>query len=184
MNIYFLDKDPINCAKYHADRHVLLKTLETAFILSNSHWLSLFYSEDSENCQFNSIKDMKLYFETKYDIDNPKRPPYKMTKINTQHTKWVLESKYNYLWCVSLLKGLTEEFELRYNKVHKIKDFIVWFENNVPTECKDIPLTEFPFTLNEDYYIKNDIVQSYRKFYITEKSETGTWKKEKPDWIK
>lgn len=184
MNIYFLDKNADLCAEYHSDKHVVLKTLETSFILSNAHWLSLFYSEDPENCEFLTLKDMKQYFEKKYDENNPLRPPYKMSKLNNPHIKWLIESKTNYIWCVDLLKSLNKQFEIRYGKTHKTKQQIEWFENNIPTACKDCDITEFPITLDEVYITVNDAVASYRNFYIIEKSDNSTWKNGKPLWIK
>ena len=37
MNIFYLDKDPHQCAKYHCDKHVCKMILESAQMLSTAH---------------------------------------------------------------------------------------------------------------------------------------------------
>ena len=44
---------------------------------------------------------------------------YKVTHKNHPCTRWVRESKDNYLWTLEHLKGLLREYTYRYNKRHK-----------------------------------------------------------------
>ena len=37
MNIFHLDKNPITCAEYHCDKHVVKMILETAQMLSTAY---------------------------------------------------------------------------------------------------------------------------------------------------
>ena len=39
MNIFFLDKDPRECARQHCDKHVVKMVIETAQLLSTAHRL-------------------------------------------------------------------------------------------------------------------------------------------------
>lgn len=37
MNIFFLDKDPVQCAQWMVDKHVVKMIVETAQLLSTTH---------------------------------------------------------------------------------------------------------------------------------------------------
>ena len=37
MNIFYLDRDPVTCAKQHCDKHIVKMILEYAQLLSTAH---------------------------------------------------------------------------------------------------------------------------------------------------
>jgi len=156
MNIFVLDKSPIQAAKYACDKHVVKMILESAQILCSVH------PEGSA--------------------------PYKRSFYNHPCTKWVRESPNNYSWLVDHALQLCEEYTFRYGKIHKSNDVIDWCDWNRPfgwTGCEQFNLhTEQPKCMPD--YCKTDcVVESYRNYYIKEKSSFAKWKTGNvPEWFK
>lgn len=89
MNIFVLDLNPILCATYHVDRHVVKMVLETAQILS-------------------TVKQQ--YGEA---------APYRATHKKHPCVLWAGQSVDNYRWLVELGLALGNEYTYRYGKIHK-----------------------------------------------------------------
>lgn len=154
MNIFFLHMIPSICAIYHLDKHVVKMILETAQLLCSAHHLS----------------------------DSNFEPPYKLTHKNHPCAIWTRTSLDNYKWLVELGKELCKEYTYRYGKIHKCQTVIEQLDNNLP------PIPEIGFTTpalampNE--YKGDDAVESYRAYYLFEKSHILFWKKrDTPHWV-
>ena len=102
MNIFFLDWDPQKAAGFHADRHVVKMTLESAQLLCSAHWAT------------------------------GGTAPYKPTHKNHPCAIWVRESLSNYQWLARLGLYLCEEYEKRFGKIHKSKEIIQWCSEHFP----------------------------------------------------
>ena len=102
MNIFYLDKEPKLCAQYHVDKHVVKMILETAQLLSTTHWMS-----GSEG-------------------------PYKQTHKNHPSAIWARSNKSNYTWLCELGMELCKEYTHRYGKTHKTQKHIEWLSTNIP----------------------------------------------------
>jgi hypothetical protein len=102
MNIFYLDPNPIQCAKYHNDKHVVKMILETAQLLCGVHWVI-----GSE-------------------------APYKLSHKNHPCSIWVRSSLENYLWLCELGLELCYEYTYRYQKKHKSQQVIEWCIYNKP----------------------------------------------------
>ncbi|MDY0270796.1 pyrimidine dimer DNA glycosylase/endonuclease V [Trichloromonas sp.] len=139
MQVFVIDLDVKKCAQYHCDRHIVKMPIESAQLLCSAHHLT---------------SDRK-------DI------PYKKTHINHPCLKWVMESKSNYYWLLSLLKKQLIEYTYRYGRRHKTNDVYDWLVKN-DINLKDNGLTKFALAM-PDKYKSDDAVDSYRKFYIGEK---------------
>jgi hypothetical protein len=100
--------------------------------------------------------------------------PYKRTHYNHPCNKWVRESARNYEWLLLHAYALCEEYTRRYDKIHKTEKVIEWCDENRP-ELPNIEMTKQP-TCMPDYCKSNSVVESYRKFYINEKSKFAKWK--------
>lgn len=155
MNIFVLDYDPKICAKYHCDRHVVKMILESTQLLSTAINLKL----------KDNIPEL-----------------YKSTHINHPISKWVRESKQNFEWLLELAFHLCDEYFIRYNKIHacleKLKICMTY--SNI---FDNIKLTKFELCMPNKYET-NDIVKSYRNYYINEK-QFAKWKTgEIPYWWK
>jgi len=139
MQIFILDLDLVKCAQYHCDKHIVKMPTESAQLLCSAHHLTT----------------------------NRKDIPYKKTHTNHPCLKWVLESKSNYLWLLSLLNEQLKEYTHRYGRRHKTTDVYEWLVKN-DINLKDNGLTKFALTMPEQYK-SNNAVESYRNFYIAEK---------------
>lgn len=102
MNIFVLDMNPIICAEYHNNKHVIKMILETGQLLSNAH-----------------------YFVGKSGICKP-------THFNHPCSKWARTSQDNYIWLSQLGYALCNEYTYRYDKTHKWQDNMQWLRDNIP----------------------------------------------------
>ena len=108
---------------------------------------------------------------------------YKITHKNHPCTVWTRKSLSNWKWLRELSKEVNDEYRYRYDKEvnHKSFDVIQTLpEPNIP----DLGLTTFPLAMPE-YCMVSDVPESYRKYYMKEKSDFVSWKKrEVPEWYK
>jgi hypothetical protein len=144
MNIFFLSFSPEEAARLHCDKHVVKMIIETAQLLYSAHW-----------------------------ILNPEDLPenaYKLAHKNHPCSIWVRQTLSNYMWLSSLGLWLCKEYQYRYgeHKIHKSEPHLIWLFNNPP---KSIPNLEFtkPALAMPDEYKQEDIIESYKTFYIESK---------------
>jgi Pyrimidine dimer DNA glycosylase len=86
MNIFYLDSDVVQCARFHSDKHVIKMLLESAQILCSVLWI--------------------------HHIE----APYKPTHLNHPCVLWANESLSNWLWLKQLAHALNEEYQYRFNR--------------------------------------------------------------------
>lgn len=94
MNIFVLDYDPAEAAKYHCDKHVVKMCLETAQLLCNA------YARHGEP------------------------GPYKATHVQHPCSIWAGQTATNYRWLWKLGMSLCEEYTHRYGKIHECQRII------------------------------------------------------------
>ena len=140
---------------YHNDKHVVKMILETAQLLCGVHHMT---ESPSENV------------------------PYKLSHKNHPCSIWARESMDNYLWLCELGMELCAEYTFRYGKRHKSQQVIEWcIDNrpNIPEEGFTVPAKAMP-----DQYKVEDVVQSYRNYYLGEKKSFSNWKNRNvPSWF-
>ncbi len=100
--------------------------------------------------------------------------PYKRSFYNHPCTKWVRASTENYQWLIDHAMGLCAEYTRRYDKTHKSQRVIEWCNENRPELPIGI-LTEQPKCM-PDHCKTESVVESYRQYYIIEKSYFAQWK--------
>ena len=155
MNIFVLDEDVKKCAEYHNDKHVVKMILETAQILCGVHHMTNGSTEDV---------------------------PYRLSHKNHPCSIWARENMSNYLWLCELGLELCKEYTHRYEKRHKSQDVIEWCLINKPN-LPENSFTEPPKAMPDEYKV-DDVVQSYRNYYIGEKASFSKWKKRNtPSWF-
>ena len=109
--------------------------------------------------------------------------PYKLSHRNHPCSIWARESLSNYLYLCELGLELCKEYTYRYGKRHKSQDVIEWCLINKPN-IADKEFTE-PARAMPDEYKSNCVVESYRNYYMGEKSKIAVWKnRETPEWFK
>jgi hypothetical protein len=155
MNIFVLDRDVRKCAQYHNDKHVVKMILESAQLLCGVHHMV---------------------------EENTDEVPYRLSHKNHPCSIWARENISNYLWLCELGLELCKEYTHRYEKRHKSQDVIEWCLINYPNIPEE-DFTEPPKAMPEEYKV-DDVVQSYRNYYLGDKKYFSKWKKrEVPYWF-
>ena len=158
MNIFYLDRDIQKCAQAHCDKHVNKMILEGAQLLSSAHHLT--------NPEAADIPNM-----------------YRLTHKNHPDAIWVRASINHYLYLMDLMDSLNEECQYRYEhkrdhvsigKVHS------WGYPILP----DVPFTEPPKCVHDDWKQMPDVVDAYRAYYKRDKRDIAAWtKRSPPEWF-
>lgn len=156
MNIFFLDRDPVEAARAHNDKHVIKMILETAQLLSTAH-----HALDTE----------------------PPEGIYKMTHRHHPCAIWVQQSKQHYAWTHRLLEELCIEYTYRYGKVHKTQSSgVVHALRYAPPALPLAPWNDPPQCMPTEYQIGGP-VQAYRAYYTGPKARLAGWKhRGQPAW--
>lgn len=160
MNIFYLSHNPVECAKWHYDKHVVKMILEYSQLLSTAH--HLLDGEPSIKC-------------------------YKPTHKNHPSAVWVREAGQNYCWLHDLLEELCKEYTYRYGKVHKTDSSEIVFNlAMLPKNIKTITgsgVTKMPQCM-PDAYKCDDSIEAYRNYYRDGKAHLMAYKnREAPTWI-
>ena len=155
MNIFVLDEDIENCARYHCDQHVVKMILESVQIM----------------CTALNKKGFKT--------------PYKSTHMKHPCVLWVEESYDNFLWLRNLVLALNDEYKYRFDRENDHKSIEVLREIEKDAyEYERRGLTEFPQAMPDEYKVPNAPVEAYRQFYIGEKMKFARWTNQfQPEWI-
>jgi hypothetical protein len=115
-------------------------------------------------------------------VFDPGVAPYKRTHYNHPCSIWTRKSYENYQWLLNHGFALCDEYTVRYDKQHKSKEIISWCAMNVKPEMfSQVTFTEHPKCMPEECKV-DDIVESYRNYYRTNKREIAKWKQNQPEW--
>ncbi len=108
--------------------------------------------------------------------------PYKLSHKNHPCAIWARESLTNYLYLGELGLELSREYTHRYGKKHKSQEIIEWCLMNKP-HIQDIGFTTPPKAMPEEYKTE-DVIESYRKYYLGAKKTFLSWKERQiPEWV-
>lgn len=108
--------------------------------------------------------------------------PYRATHKNHPSAIWARSNKSNYRWLCELGMELCKEYTYRYGKIHKTQQHLEWLTTNIP----NIPNGKFtqPTLAMPDQYKSDNHIDSYRLYYIKDKSHLHSWKNRKtPEFI-
>ncbi len=154
MNIFVLDEDPIVCAKYHCDKHVVKMILEHVQMLST---VARAYGQDAG---------------------------YKVTHAKHPCTLWLHESHENWLWLTYLTHALHDEWRYRWNKPTAVhKSIEVMNKLRLPSDLPLVKRTPFAQAMPKELR-GVDAVEAYRVYYRKYKSDLHKWtKRDKPEWL-
>lgn len=143
------------------------------------------------NARYYSNKHMKIILEATQILCNVVnltggKTPYNSTHLKHPISLWAFESLSNWKWIKNFIAILNEENKYRYGKDHK--SALVAKDLKEP-DIPDIGLTSFPLAMPDVYKYKDDIVKSYRRYYVCEKkyfkSGIAQWKNRPiPYWMK
>lgn len=163
MNIFYLHHNPFLAAQYHCDKHVIKMILESAQMLSTAHRVLDGYITMSPKKRFN--------------LDEPRDSIlYSATHINHPSAIWCRENSANYRWLFNLYLALCEEYSHRYHKIHKSSE-LMGLLVNLPLSIERSDTMSKMALAMPDQYKTDDPIESYRNYYIGEKSRMLKWTK-------
>jgi hypothetical protein len=155
MNIFYIDDDPVKADAMLCDRHICKMGIETCQMLCN-----LFDGADV---------------------------PYKRTHYNHGCSKWVRESYLNFRWLIMHGLSIFEQYRMRYGREHKSEAVLWWVLDEFCKGRVRFSKEEFttPYLAMPDELKKGTPVDSYRNYYIKDKSRFAKWKMGNvPEWFK
>jgi|MDSW01.2.fsa_nt_gb hypothetical protein len=190
MNIFYLDSNYEQAARWHCDEHVRKMMVEYAQLLSTAHRVL-----DGTPCTVSKwcyrTKDKQWYINHNYkhyhlDSDHydhrnilvpSKCKTYLAAHKNHPSTIWARSTIGNYHWLWSLLDQLSLEYITRYTKEHKVSYSGLLDRLYCPPRAiSHAPATPVPQCMPEPYKVKDDPVAAYRQFYVKDKSSFASWK--------
>lgn len=148
MNIFILDYEPIQAAKYQCDKHIVKMILESAQIM----------------CTIAHRNNLEAR--------------YKPTHINHPCTIWAGDYSDNYSWLSEHALALCSEYTYRYNKIHKSQDVIeslLYISKKLKKGCSDF-VKCIPDNFKKDCVVES--YRAYYKtkdFAVWSKSEKPFW---------
>lgn len=184
MNIFVLDANPITAANDHCDKHVVKMILESAQMLSAAHWMA--WQKILKPPDLKGRGALQQWLAD--NVPQEHQPPWKMTHANHPCTQWTQRAWGNYRWLSLHGQALCLEYTRRYSREHKSHDVHRWLYKHVPPHFETLtynPLDTTPFALAmpDDCKVEGDAVQSYRNYYIKNKSRMAKWAHSKtPSW--
>jgi hypothetical protein len=178
MNIFYLSKDPVECAEMHLDKHVVKMIIEYAQLLSTAHRMIDGDERTELSASGRRIKRWVL-------PDARETILYKASHINHPSAKWTRVCSSHYEWLYKLFCALCDEYTYRYGRVHltdeKLRQALSLTPNNIgKSEVFEEPWRAMP----DEVKIGNDSLASYRNYYINNKKSFARWtKRPVPQWF-
>lgn len=177
MNIFYIDKDPVQAAIWAVDRHCVKMILESAQLLSTAHRVLDGVEIESKSKTGRKARRWVLN-DAREDV------LYSATHINHPSAVWCRQSVQNYEWLVEHFFALMMEYNYRYDKQHKCYGELSYMLQSPPKNLENYDWTEMPSCMAEEYIISDDPIINYRNYYKIGKSNLHSWKnRQPPEWI-
>jgi hypothetical protein len=111
--------------------------------------------------------------------------PYKLSHAQHPISKFTRRTRQNFEFVIDYARALAKEHNFRYGKWHKSLLTVDWAEKNLHRLSFDLEgRTEFELCM-PDQYKTSCPIQSYRNYYIGEKSHLFCWtNRPSPAWIR
>ena len=182
MNRFRIEETPRQCAQSHCDKHIVKMPLEEAQMLSTAHRM---LDGTLEKRPSKSGKTMVKYWKMP---DEREDIVYKAVHMGHPCTLWAAESLGNYRWAFALFQELCVEYTYRYGKVHKCYEKLADTLKLAPDNInKSLEVTPMPLAMGAapECMDPDDVIGSYRKFYITKQHRFDMkWKnRPTPEWF-
>jgi hypothetical protein len=152
MNIFYIHSNPLLAAQDLCDKHVVKMVLESTQILSSV-----------------------LHRYGMSEI-----APYKEAYPSHPCVLWAGDSRSHWRWLLTHAEAISNEYTLRYEKIHKCDAYIKDLKKITST----IPFPKENFTpppqCMPEQYRHKDTTMAYKNYYIGEKSSFAEWNKNRP----
>jgi hypothetical protein len=178
MNIFYLDRNPVQAARDHLDKHVVKMILEYAQLLSTAHRVL----DGKETITLSKSGRKKKVWQLDDDRDSLL---YAATHINHPSAIWARQTDTNYDYLYALFIATCDEYTYRYGKVHltdtKLRDVLHQIPKNIgKSKIWVAPTPAMP----DECKVNGDHLASYRKYYIDKKADMAKWtNREPPSWF-
>lgn len=168
MNLFFLSRDPKECAEMHLDKHCVKMIVEYAQLLSTAH--RILDGKHSVGLSPNGRRQQQWQLEGDF---------YKASHVNHPDAVWCRANNKQYQYLYELFASLCDEYTHRYKKTHatdiKLRNLLSTLPKNIPHgEMIDPPLTM------PDQYKVDDAVISYQNLYVGDKAKFAKWTNRRP----
>lgn len=176
VNIFYIDHDPVQAARWMVDKHVVKMILESAQLLSTAHRVldgveHIAVTEKGRKKRVYILDDDREYIM------------YQATHVNHPSAIWCRTSVENYLWLVEHFAALLNEYTYRYGKKHKCAEMLYSLQSP-PHNLKLYDMTKMPSAMAEEYVIGDDPLDNYRNYYKMGKTRMHKWtNRQPPEWI-
>ena len=134
MNIFVLDRDPMQSASMLCDKHVVKMALETAQIL----------------CTITN--------------ELGGASPYKSTHKNHPCVKWAMECQENFWWTYVHGLEICNQYYYRYGRIHKCRDVIVECYDTIHLLPRNGEMTPFALAMPDKYKSSNATISYRRYY--------------------
>jgi hypothetical protein len=177
MNIFYIDKDPVQAAQWMVDKHVVKMILESAQLLCTAHRLLDGVENLGKSATGRNVK--------RWTLADAREPVlYSATHINHPSAVWCRKSVENYNWLADHMFALLNEYTHRYNKNHKVEGDLSYMLQSPPHNLKEYDMTLMPSAMADEYKISNDPLTNYRNYYKIGKAKMHKWtNRQPPEWI-
>ena len=179
MNIFYLDKDPVTCARMHNDKHVVKMIIEYAQLMSTAHRVLdgiEYIGRTANNRKIKRWRHPDPAMETGL---------MKASHVNHPSAKWTRQSNNNYIWLYYLWRALCNEYTHRYGKIHACEKYAKYLQNapkNIPAE--DLTQPTPAMQAYAECIVPGDSRESYRNYYKIAKASFNNYtKRQKPEWL-
>lgn len=177
MNIFYIDKDPVQAAQWMVDKHVVKMILESAQLLCTAHRLLDGIETLGKSATGRNVKRWLL-------ADAREPVLYSATHINHPSAVWCRKSVENYNWLADHMFALLNEYTHRYNKHHKVEGDLSYMLQSPPHNLKEYDMTEMPSAMADEYKVSDDPLVNYRNYYKVGKVRMHKWtNRQPPEWI-
>jgi len=172
MNIFYLHKNPKDCAEMHLDKHVVKMIIEYAQLMSTAHRVldGQEYFDLTSNGR--KIKRWRVSDEREGQL-------MKASHINHPSAIWTRASDLNYIWLYTMWCHLLDEYTYRYGKIHacaRLKETLKSLPKNISIGYFTEPTPAMP----DECKIAGDSLASYHKYYLEKKNHFAKWTKRQP----
>lgn len=193
MNLFYLDEDHDTNARFHVDKHVIKMILEAAEMLCMAHIVTQtvgFFPKALPQDEYRECVAFKKTFKDELPVHRVIPYVGRDSHLNHPSSIWVRSSLENYYWTWCYMHSL--EMERRYRNPQGKPEHESYRLVKEKLDDPDIPnlgFTKFALamgTMKEQYpefVLEDDPIQSYRNFYMADKSTFATWKnRDVPYW--
>lgn len=162
MNIFILDRNPLDAARMMCDKHIPKMCVESLQMMGSA-------------LRRHGATDEQMPLS---EAGKPIKGGYK----NHPCTVWAGDSRANFAWLGMHGLELCSEYTLRYGKVHKCEHKIEQMYSMMDL-IPNGALTTFAQAMPDEYR-DPDAVVAYRNYYLNEKAYFAKWERgrKNPKW--